>query len=462
VYRAAGPSSPRQGPCLAETAPGRNTVILFEIVVILSLILLNAIFAGAEIAVVALRKTRLQQLAEEKRAGAAALAALRGQPERFLATVQVGITVVGATAAAFGGVSIASRIASVLARVPWLAHYAEDLALTLVVAAVSYLSIVLGELVPKSLALRGAERYALLVARPMLALSQLARPLVWFLTASSNAVLKPFGDRTTFSEVRMNAEELKQLVHEATQSGALDLRTGEIASRALEFGQLLAKDVMVPRNRMLVLSIEATQEELRRILLEDRHSRMPVYKGALDNIVGYIALQDVLALAWDHELIVLADLVQPAYFVPETVPAVKVLQELQRRQIRLAIVVDEHGGVSGLISFRDLMEELVGEILGEREAPEPLVKKVGDNTAVVRGAAPIRDVNRTLGLALKEDEDFTTIAGLCISLAGGIPAKGAILTTEDGTRIEVLDASPSIVRQVRLSSGNAPPAIHGA
>src|SRR6266508_1505932 len=209
--------------------------ILFELAIIVALVLLNGVFAGAEIAIISLRATRLSQLVDEGRASARAVKRLRDEPERFLATVQVGITVVGATAAAFGGAALAQRLAPHLASVPLVARYAEALALALVVAIVSFLTLVLGELVPKSLALRASERYALLVARPLLALSELARPIVWFLTAVSNVVLRPFGDRTTFSEARLSVEEIEQLVDEAGKAGALDAPTAEITSRALAF-----------------------------------------------------------------------------------------------------------------------------------------------------------------------------------------------------------------------------------
>ena len=204
------------------------------------LVLANGFFAGAEIAIVALRKTRLQQLVEEGHSSARAVLALRDEPERFLATVQIGVTVIGATAAAFGGTTIATRIAPLLGRVAWLAPHAEGVALAIVVALVSFLSLVLGELVPKSVALRASERFALLAGRPLLGLSWLASPLVRLLTGASNAVLAPFGDRTTFTEARLSAEELSQLVEEATRTGALDPKAGEIASRAIDFAGLRA------------------------------------------------------------------------------------------------------------------------------------------------------------------------------------------------------------------------------
>jgi putative hemolysin len=428
----------------------RLNEILVEIAIILALVLANGIFSGAEIAIISLRKTRLAQLVEEGRGSARAVKRLREEPERFLATVQVGITIVGSTAAAFGGAALAGRLAPYLARLPLVDAHADTVALAVVVALVSFLSLVLGELVPKSIALRAAERYALLVARPLLALSSLARPVVWLLTAASNAVLRPFGDRTTFTESRLSVEEIEQLVDEAGKAGALDAPTAEIASRALAFRDLTASDVMVPRSRIVALPKDASPEELRRRLLEEGRSRMPVYDGSLDEIVGYVVAKDLAAMAWERQLIVLHDLVRPVLFMPESARAVHVLRELQRRRTQLAIVVDEHGGVAGLLTLEDLVEELVGEIVGEREQPQALYQAEPGGTALVRGDAPIREVNRALDLDLPEGEGFTTLAGLCLALAGALPERGARLHAPDGTQVEVLEASPRVVRVVRL------------
>ncbi len=412
--------------------------------------LANGVFSGAEIAVLSIRRTRLAQLVEEGSASARAVRKLRDRPEQFLATVQVGITVIGATAAAFGGASLARRIAPAIATLPGLAHYAEAIALGLVVAAVSYLSLVLGELVPKSIALRAAERYGLAVARPLLGLAQVARPLVWVLTQSSNLLLRPFGDRTTFTESRLSAEELEQLVDEAGRAGALDAPTAEIASRALAFRDLTAGDVMVPRSRVVALPRDASQEDLKRMLLEEGHSRMPVFDGTLDNLIGYVMAKDLAAMAWERQLIVLDDLLRPVHFVPEAAKAVHVLRDLQRRRTQIAAVVDEHGGIAGLLTLEDLVEELVGDIFGETEEPEALWHTEADGAALVRGEAPIREVNRGLALDLPEGEDYTTVAGLCIALAGAVPERGARLRTDDGTEIEIVEASPRLVRLVRI------------
>jgi putative hemolysin len=364
--------------------------------------------------------------------------------------VQVGITVVGATAAAFGGAAVARRLAPHLEAVPFIGPYADSVALGTIVALVSFLSLVLGELVPKSLALRASERYALLVAGPLVALATIARPIVWTLTAVSNAVLRPFGDRTTFTETRLSVEEIEQLVDEAGRAGALDEPTAEIASRALAFRDLTAGDVMVPRSRIVALPRDASPDELKRMLLEEGRSRMPVYDGSLDELVGYVMAKDLAAMAWEKQLIVLDDLVRPALFVPQTARAVHVLREMQRRRNQMAVVVDEHGGVIGLLTLEDLVEELVGEILGEQEQPEALFQQEPGGTALVRGDAPIREVNRALDLDLPEGDGYTTIAGLCIALAGSVPERGARLHAPDGTQIEVLDASPRVVRHVRI------------
>lgn len=398
-----------------------------------------------------MRRTRLRELVDEGSGSARAVERLRGDPERFLATVQIGITVIGATAAAFGGASMATRLGGVLAKLGFPEQQADDVALAVVVAFVSYLSLVLGELVPKSLALRAGERYALLIGRPLHGLSWLMRPVVWFLTASSNVVLRLFGDRTNFTEGRLSAEELQQLVEEAAKQGTLDPRAGEIASRAFEMGELTLGELMVPREHIVALRRHASAEEIRQVLLEHGHSRMPVYEDTVDNIVGYVIAKDLLGVAWEGHLIVLEDVMRPPFFLVESMRAMDALKELQKRRMQLAVVVDERGGVAGLVTVEDLVEELVGDILSETETPEELVTREGPTTALVQASAALRDVNRALGLELDEDQDYSTVAGLCIALAGGaIPEPGTRLQAEGGLVLEVLESSPRRVRTVRF------------
>jgi putative hemolysin len=424
--------------------------MLIELTVVLLLIAANGVLAGAEIAVVSVRKTRVQALVDEGRRGARVLAGLRKDPERFLATVQIGITVVGTAASVFGGSSVAADLEPLLRGIPRLGAYSHDVALGLVVAAISYLSLVLGELVPKSLALRAAEPYALAIARLLALLSTLARPLVWFLTASSNLILRPFADRTNFTEARVSKDEIEQIVTEAAETGALQEHTRELASRALQFEGLTAADVMVPRNRIVALPRNASPDLIRRTLVEERRSRVPVFDGALDNMVGYATAKDLLPLAWDGKL-TLEGVVRPVKLFIEKTPALHVLEVMQRERERLSIIVDEHGAVAGLITIEDLVEELAGEFFSEQERGGEPIRHEESGALVVRGDVPIRDVNRALTVPIEEPEGVTTIAGLAGVLAGGvIPAQGARLAANGGAVVEVLEASPRLVRRVRV------------
>jgi putative hemolysin len=422
-----------------------------ELLVIFVLVLINGVFAGAEIAVVALRKTRLQELVEQGKGSARALLALRRHPERFLATVQVGMTVVAATAAALGGESIASRLAVRLERVPWIGDRADAVALAIVIAGVSYLSIVVGELVPKSLALRAAERYGLLIGRPLQGLAWFTTPVVWFLSASANLLLKPFGDHTTFTEARHSPAELQQLVEEATEAGTLHPDAGEIASRALELHELVAMDVMVPRQSVVMLRRDASTEALRRVLTENAHSRMPVYEDHVDNVVGYVSVKDLLAQALGGGEPALAAVIRSPWFVPESKPAVELLREMRTRRMPLAIVIDEQGVMSGIVTMEDLVEELVGEIFSEHVRDvAPLIQREPDGSVIVSGTAPVREVNRTLGVELPDEGPWTTMAGLCLGLLGRIPAAGESVEVAPGMTLEILDASPRRIRTVRI------------
>lgn len=425
---------------------------MIELIAILILVVVNGVFSGAEIAVLTIRDTRLQQLVDAGSRRARSVHQLRSEPERFLATVQIGITVVGAAAAALGGATTAGTLAAGLVALGIPHRTAGVAALVLVVVMISCLSIVLGELVPKSLALRHAERYALSIGPALWTIAWFTGPAVRVLTAISNFVLRPFGDSTTFSEARLSPEELQELVEQAGKTGALDEETSEIASRALDFGLLTAGEIMLPRNRIDAIPRHATFEEVKAILLENGHSRMPVYEGTLDNIVGYVSAKDVLALAWEGRLVVLEDLIRPPLFVPESTRATQVLEEMRKRRTAIAFVVDEHGGLSGLLTLRDLIEEVLGVLsTNEDEEAEEFVRIEGDGRGVARGWAPIRELNRALGTDLPEDEDYSTVAGYCLALAGGIPQRGTQLTAGDGTRLEILDASPHLVRLVRVS-----------
>lgn len=424
--------------------------MLSELLIILALVLLNGVFAAAEIAVVSLRGSRLDALVTAGSRRARAVKRLRKEPERFLATVQIGVTVVGAVASAFGGATIAARLHGTLQSMPRLAPHAESIALTVVVTLVSYLSLVLGELIPKSLALRFGERYALLIARPLLGLSWLARPAVWFLTASSNVVLRFFGDRTTFTEARLSAEEIQQLVEEAADAGSVHKDAGQIASRALDFAELSVAKVMIPRHKVVAVPRAATLEQVREIVAKNGHTRMPVYGASLDDVIGYLNVKDLFARP-QAALEDPGDVVREPYFVIETMPALLLLEELKRRRTQFAIVVDELGMTSGIVTLEDLVEEIVGDVFSEHDAVSPpSFRREPDGSFVVQGDAPVHELNRRLELDLPEGERWSTIAGLCLELAGHIPAAGERLRAPNGAELEIVDASERQVRAVRV------------
>jgi len=389
--------------------------------------------------------------AEAGSGAAKAALALKDNPESFLATVQVGITVVGAAAAAFGGESIATRLAPELRRISWIGDHAGGVALAIVIVCISYLSIVIGELVPKSLALRSAESYALLVSKPLLGLSWFARPLIWLLGVSANLVLKPFGDGTTFTETRYSAEELQDLVEQAARAGTIHPDAGEIAQRALDLPELTVADVMVPRQTVVAIHKGVSAEQLREVLEKRLHSRIPVYEEHIDNVIGYVAVKDLLLTPWSENPAVIAEVMRPPYFVPEAQLAVELLKDMRGRHLTFAVVVDEQGGTAGIITIEDLLEELVGEIFSEHAGDVPqLIKLQDDGSAVVAGSAPVRDVNRELDIELPEDGAWTTVAGLYLATLGRIPTVGDQLEVGEGISLEVLDATPRRIRSVRV------------
>lgn len=434
--------------------------MVLELSILLVLVLANGLFSGAEIAVLTAAKAKVQQGVSAGSRRAQAVHDLRAQPERFLATVQIGITVIGAAAAAFGGSRIAAHLAPALT--PIFGKSADELAFVAVVAGVAFLSLVLGELVPKSLALRYADGYAFAIARPLLGLSRFASPLVWFLTACSNVVLRLFGDRTSFSESRISREELAQLVTEAAATGSIDQRSSEIATRAIELTEVSIAELMVPRDAIVAIEQSAPRETIQRLLIESGHSRVPVYIDDLDQLVGYVMTRDVLALALEGRPIMLDDLVRPLTVVALTGRASGVLREMQAQRTQIAIVVDEHGGTAGLVTIENLVEELIGDILGEDALPAAGVRIDPDGSALVPAWLPTRKINRALHIELPIARGSTTLAGLCLTLALAVPSVGTTLTSPDGTLLEVVEATPRRVRMVRVRPGkheqpSAPP-----
>jgi putative hemolysin len=425
-----------------------------EVLVILALTLVNAFFAAAEIAVLSVRLSRLQELADEGKKAAAIAIRLRATPDQFLATVQVGITVVGATASAFGGATLEAPLARRLEALG-VTTGSEQIALALVVLFVSVLSIVLGELVPKSLALRSSERISLLVARPLAALATLAKPLVWLLTQLSNLVLRPFRDSTTFTEARLSPEELQNLVEEAATAGSLAPNVGDIASRAIELGSLTVSSLLIPRQEVTTIINGASRDEIWSVLKAQSHARYPVVERDLDSTVGYVLARDIVERLVDGAPFELRSLIREVPFFVDRTPAAKALRELQASRAKLAIVVDEHGMSSGIVTIGDIAEVLLGEILDEHERPDDSIRLESSGVALVRAEAPIHEINRSLGIELPLSSDYATLSGLLMHTSSRIMRKGERLNIASAD-IEVVDATPRQVKLVRIRLARPP------
>lgn len=423
-----------------------------ELVVIVALVLLNGVFSGAEIALLSVRKTRLGELASDGRRGAAAALKLRQEPERLLATVQVAITLLGAAAAAFGGVRLEGPLAAQLTLWGVPGKYADHISFVVVVSTISYFSLVFGELVPKSIALRKAETFTLVVARALDLLSRVVKPAVWLLTQSSNLVLRPMKDRTNFSESRLSAEELQQLVEEASVAGSLPPAAGEIASRAIDLAALRVKDIMIPRGRVVGMPVVATRDDLHEILLKKPHSRYPVYDRNIDDVLGYLMARELYEALLEPGSLDVRALVRPVLFLPETTEAMSAMRKMQEARQRFALVVDETGGVVGGVTLADVAEELMGEVLDEdKKQPEQLIVPDENDTYLVRGDAPIHEVERVLDTSLEEEGSrAATVAGLLIEKLGKIPLAGERTRLGEELDVEVVDASERRVKMLRV------------
>ncbi len=319
------------------------------------------------------------------------------------------------------------------------------------IGGVSALSIVLGELVPKSLALRHAERLTILAAPLLAAVAWAARPIVWALTLASNVILRPFGDSTSFGESRYSPEEIQQLVEEAATEGTVNRDAGELASRALELSTLRTAAVRVPRGDVVAVRREHLRDDLVAALDRTPHDRYPVIGATLDDAIGYVVVREIATALRDGEL---EPRVRPALFVPESSRALDVMREMQRTASHLALVVDDQGGVTGLVTLGDLLEEIVGETLGEGDKISRRLRREADGTVLANGTLGVHELNRALSLELPDD-GATSIAGLVIERAGRIPEVGATIELE-GVRVEVIEATPRRVLVVKLHLARAP------
>ena len=404
-----------------------------ELSIILLLIFANGFFAGAELAIISARKSRIAQLVAAGNETAKIVERLQDDPHRFLATVQIGVTLVGTMASAVGGAAAVRFLEPILREAPseFVRNAAPPLALATVVIVVSYLSLILGELVPKALALHYADRMALLVAKPIEFLSRVGGVAVAFLTASSKAVLALLGVKGE-QEAFITKEEIQHIVAEGRETGVFTATEQEFIQNIFDFTHTAVREVMVPRTRMAAIDLGLSRDEMLRFIIDNQYSRYPVYRESIENVAGFIHGKDFLGRVVTEPDFDIAAIVRPPFYVPEGKKVNDLLKEMQRKRIHIALVVDEYGGLSGLVTTEDLLEELVGEIEDEHDVGEPRrVQYFADGSMVVDALLSISDLEDILGIKLDEDLTFDTLAGLILDQLGRFPEQGEKLSWND-------------------------------
>ncbi|ASC72303.1 Magnesium and cobalt efflux CorC domain protein [Halomicronema hongdechloris C2206] len=429
-----------------------------ELLLILLLIGLNGVFAGSEIALVSSRKARLEQQARQGKVTARLALTLTAHPNDFLSAVQIGITLVGILSGALGGATVARRLGHLLARVPGVAPYSQLLSLALVVGSITYLSLVLGELVPKRLALNSPERIACRVARPMHCLARLTAPLVRLLSLSTDGVLNLLGVRPS-QEPSITEEEIKVLMEQGTAAGTFEESEGAMVGRIFHLGDRSIKALMTPRTDIDWLDLEGDDETNRQIVINSPHSRFPVCRGSIDNCLGVIRLRSLLPDYLMGQAVDLMELIQPPLYVAENVRALKVLEMFQASGTHIALIMDEYGGVEGLVTLNDLVEAIVGELPTVDDATEPMVIQRQDGSWLLDGLLPLEELKGIMqweSLPRESTGEYHTLAGFVLTLLGHIPTSGVSLEWE-GWRLEVVDMDGWRIDKVLLTPLPPPP-----
>lgn len=411
-----------------------------EIIIILALIILNGIFSMSEASIIASRKARLQQTAE-KEAGAKTALELAEEPNRFLSTVQIGITLIGVLTGAFGGATLAAPIAAAL-RGTFLDRYADAIGFGIIVLITTYLSLILGELVPKRIALQNPERIASLVARPMKLLSRIASPLVTFLGASTDAVLWAVGMRPS-DEPPVTEEEIKAMIQQGIAAGVFEESEHDMVEGIFRLGDRRINTLMTPRTEILWLDIEDEPEVNRQKIIDSPFSRLPVGEDGLDNVIGMLNAKDLLAKILKGESFDILKAMTEPLFVPESMSASKVLDLFRETGTHITLVLDEYGGLEGLVTIQDILEQIVGDI----EEEEVVQRK--DGSYLLDGMMGVDDFKELFDLdALPGEHDsFETLAGFILLKIGSIPKEGDSLQWTN-LNFEIIDMDGNRVDKV--------------
>jgi putative hemolysin len=418
-----------------------------ELLVIVFLTLLEGFFVAAEIALVSIRRSKVEQLVDEGRPGARRVRRLLDDPGRFLAVSQLGLTVIGFFASAYAAVSLVEILSRVLQGFGVDAGGADGVSLIVVTIVLALFTIVFAELVPKTLALANAERFAIALSLPIEFLARALGPVIALLTGVTTAITRLFGATIT-NEASITAEELRLIVERGGEQGVLEAEEEQMINAVIELGSRRVHEVMVPRIAMAVMQIPATFDEAIDTIVEHGHSRIPVYEESVDEILGILYAKDLLPILRESAgpRPDLRTLLRTPVYIPESMTVDDLLHEFQRRKVHIAIVLDEYGGTAGLVTIEDLLEEIVGEIQDEYDVEEPMVVRISDDEARLDGRASVDDLAELfdVSLGLEDEDEYDTVGGLIYHRIGGVPAPGdrvdvdgltLTVETTDGRRV---------------------------
>ncbi len=435
--------------------------ITLEILLLVLLILANGIFSMSEMAIISSRKVRLQNMANQGNKKARVALDLAESPNRFLSTVQVGITLIGILAGAFGGATISAKLAENLDQVPLLAPYSQGLSFGLVVMAITYLSLIVGELVPKRLALNNPEVIAASVAMPMRAIAAFASPVVHLLSASTDLILRILGIGPS-TEPQVTEEEIKVLIEQGTEAGMFEEAEQDMVERVFRLGDRPVSALMTPRPDIVWLDLEDSPEENRKKMMDSANSRFPVCQGGLDNVLGIIPVTDLLARSLSGEALDLTVSLRQPVFVPESTRGLKVLELFKQTGIHMALVVDEYGVIQGLVTLNDILVEIVGDVPSADELADPQAVQREDGSWLLDGMLPVDEFFKIFAVNDFQGEhrgSYQTLGGFVITHLGRIP-NAADHFEWDGMRFEVMDMDGNRVDKVLVVPAQTSSDLH--
>jgi putative hemolysin len=406
------------------------------------LLFINAIFASAEIAVISMNDNRIAKMMLEGDKRAIRLSKLTDNPSQFLSIIQVAITLAALLGGAFAAENFAGRLTGLLINIGVNIPYSvlNSVSVVLITLLLSYITLVMGELVPKRIAMKNAERLALSLSGLLYFISKLFAPVVWLLTVSTNGILRLLGIDPNETDDEVTEEDIRMMVDVGSEKGSINENEKEMIQNVFEFDNKTAEEVMTHRTEAVILWLDETEEEWDKKISESRHSRYPVCDGSADNVIGVLHVKEYYTIEDKSRENIMKMAVKPAYYVPETVRTDVLFQNMKKSRNHFAVVFDEYGGMSGIITMNDLLEQIVGDIDDDYLTPEEEeIKKIDDRTWRIKGSAYLDDVSKELGVSLP-DEDFDTFGGLVFGILGIIPEDGSTLELEEyGLKIVITE-----------------------